>query len=176
MARSDRNTHKHHSYTFPIFRETKSSAVENLLVSLQRDKSYKTYLVTYSFSDEDLDKIKNKIPFSISDKMQIEEINFSVSNLFSREAVKEIKNPDGTCNRYTETTGPLDYPVTQVENGVACSGTSGGGSSGGGSSGGMTDGDSASGGTTSGGSTGSLGATETVQMMVLVVVLMVVVS
>lgn len=134
---------KHHSYTFPIFREKKSSVVENILVSLQRDKSYKTYLVTYSFSDEELDKIKKKIPFNTSDKMQIEEINFNVSSLFSKVAVREMKNPDGTCNRYTETTGPLGYPVTQVESGVPCSDSSGGGST--------------SGETTSGGDTGSQG-------------------
>uniref|UniRef100_UPI0030EBDE24 hypothetical protein n=1 Tax=Ascidiimonas aurantiaca TaxID=1685432 RepID=UPI0030EBDE24 len=38
---------RYHSYTFQVLREGSSGALENLLVSLQADGTYKSFLITY---------------------------------------------------------------------------------------------------------------------------------
>ncbi|GAA3792578.1 hypothetical protein GCM10022271_26140 [Corallibacter vietnamensis] len=52
-------TDANHSYTFPIYRNTSSNLIENLLLSLQEDGTYKAYLIAYHFSEEQKNQVNN---------------------------------------------------------------------------------------------------------------------
>jgi len=51
----------YHSYTFTVYRDHDNGLLENLLVSLQPDGSYKTFLVTYDLTEKEKNDVINGI-------------------------------------------------------------------------------------------------------------------
>ena len=59
---------EYHSYTFPIKRTEDNGLVENLLLSLQINGTYKAYLVAYNLTEEEKLQIQNNENIDLSDK------------------------------------------------------------------------------------------------------------
>lgn len=47
-------------------------------------------------------------------------ISGDVGGISTGDQIRWESNGDGTCNKYIDTTGPLGYPITQVERNVSC--------------------------------------------------------
>ena len=75
----------YHSFTFPISRDSDNDLMENLLLSLQEDGSYKAFLVTYEISEEQRialesnEELSNDLVIS-----SIQELDDDFSDLFSK--------------------------------------------------------------------------------------------
>lgn len=76
----------YHSYTFPILREKDNKLIENLLLSLQPDGSYKMFLTSYQLSEQDLDDIENGIEVDFTNKINSKEISDDnlINNVFAK--------------------------------------------------------------------------------------------
>ncbi|WP_055446257.1 hypothetical protein [Lacinutrix mariniflava] len=77
----------YHSYTFTIKRDYATSIIENLLVSLQQDGSYKMLFVTYNTTAQEKLDIINDINVDLIDKVQYTIIDDDIlmSNIFSKD-------------------------------------------------------------------------------------------
>lgn len=65
----------YHSYTFPIQRTINNGLIENLLLSLQTDETYKMFLTSYQLSEQDLVDIENGIEVDFTNKINSNEIS-----------------------------------------------------------------------------------------------------
>lgn len=76
----------YHSYTFPITRETDNEIIENLLVSLQPDGTYKMSLITYNFTNQEKQDYLNGQDIDLSGKVNSSIINNEgiISDIFSK--------------------------------------------------------------------------------------------
>lgn len=142
----------YHSYTFPIFRTTPDELIENLLLSLQEDGSYKAFIVTYNLTEQEQESIANNQQIDLTDKASFTEINSDnlTSDILSRTV------PCGYSSEWTcwEEACPIDgcwdpqYTITHCNSVLVynddCDLEIGGGS-------GSTDGSNSNG----GGSTGN---------------------
>lgn len=61
----------YHSYTFSVINTTAKDVLENILLSLQSDGTYKEYLVKYNLTASEVDLIKEGIEVSIENKFTI---------------------------------------------------------------------------------------------------------
>ncbi|WP_179317950.1 hypothetical protein [Winogradskyella undariae] len=77
---------EYHSYTFPIKRTEDNGLVENLLLSLQIDGTYKAYLVTYDLTEDEKLQIQNNENIDLSDKTTFSTLQDQewASSLFAR--------------------------------------------------------------------------------------------
>jgi hypothetical protein len=156
----------YHSYTFPILRVIESDSLENLVLTLQTDGTYKSILVTYKTTAQEKLNLENGVSFDLTDKISTYDFSddFLVDNLFTKLYA------EGDCVGILTCPFGGDHPATQVcidedrgdlflntdmcdENGDVVN-TTGGGSTGGGSTGGGSTGSSSGGGgqTNNGGS------------------------
>lgn len=138
----------YHSYTFKIKRFKENNLLENLVVSLNPDGTYKTAIISYDLTPEEKIKLKNKEFIDLANKTDITIINnFKHSSIFSRET--EIKI-NGTCwvPKYGYSQGTGWETIVSYEE-VSCTDGSGGSPSGGPTSpdpeGGATTGNNSSG-------------------------------
>ena len=80
----------YHSYTFEIFRDSPNGLLENLVISLQRDGSYKSWLIAYNFDDEDYAKIaRNEYIAGLEKRASITEIDIEAGIIISDLAANE---------------------------------------------------------------------------------------
>ena len=63
----------YHSYTFAIIRTIETDYLENLLISLQPDGSYKTILLTYNITTQEKEDLLNGFQVNLLDK-----VNFTI--------------------------------------------------------------------------------------------------
>lgn len=153
----------YHSYTFYIQRDIETNSLENLLLSLKPDGTYKAVLITYNTTAQEKEDMLNGINIDLSGKVSASLINDEglISDIFSKEyseckgyTVKE----SCSCNTHTEETGYSDCDpgcYNYEREYYDCGDAGGGGSGGGGSPGDGSPGDGSPGdGTPEGGSTG----------------------
>ena len=76
----------YHSYTFPIQRTIDNGLIENLLLSLQADGTYKMFLTSYHLSEQDLDDIESGIEIDFTNKINSNEISDDdlINNVFAK--------------------------------------------------------------------------------------------
>ncbi|MGY0392302.1 hypothetical protein ACW5R3_07095 [Bizionia sp. KMM 8389] len=76
----------YHSYTFPVFRTVKTNNIENVLLSLQADGSYKAMLVTYNLTAQERLDLDNGINISFNDRVNIYSLEDDafVNDIFSK--------------------------------------------------------------------------------------------
>lgn len=77
----------YHSYTFLIERVEEVEVLENLLVSLQPDGSYKTMFITYNITAQEKEEFYNGIPFDLENTVESYTINDSglITDIFNKE-------------------------------------------------------------------------------------------
>ncbi len=124
----------YHSYTFEIFRDNPNGLLENLVISLQRDGAYKSWLIAYDFDDEDYAKIARKEYIAgLGQRASITEIDIEAGIILSDLAA----NGNDPCKKkeISRATG------WTIEIASADCGEGGSGSGGGWDSGGSGDGD-----------------------------------
>jgi hypothetical protein len=140
------NNGNYHSYTFKVIREQYYGALENLLVSLQSDGSYKLFLIKYQLTPagNEIDKQQNPSVEIIED----EEIT---NNLFAR-CEMEFKCAQPCNYGYCHYQGPApDCTGALYEVSITCSG--GGGPVDNGTGAGTSAGDEGTGGGSNSGGT-----------------------
>lgn len=153
----------YHSYTFPIERTIETDSLENLVLSLRQDGSYKTLIVTYNITAQEKLDIENRIFVDLTNKVSKYEINDEglVTGIFNK-AIECLEIVYGYCS------GTMNHPDGLMEDGSNCPaytedviasigncGSSGGSSSTGSSSGSGSTGSGSTGGSSTGsGSTG----------------------
>ena len=133
----------YHSYTFPLYRTNNDNLLENLLISLQPDGSYKAFLVTYFFSEHQKEQLLNNqeiignYDFSFSD---LENISFDT--IFDKTTFNEQTgcwessttyhtNPEGSWEYEGYCPHPNGYcSVTTITSVFGCHNSGGGGLSG----------------------------------------------
>lgn len=78
----------YHSYTFPIYRANNNSGLENLMLSSQDDGTYKTYIVTYELTEQEILNLNNNLPVDLKNKVTHTEFKDEqlVDNIFARES------------------------------------------------------------------------------------------
>lgn len=64
-----------HSYTFYINRNIENVYLENLVISLEEDGSYKSYIVRYNISGQEFQDMKNNIYVETNNRVSLEIIN-----------------------------------------------------------------------------------------------------
>lgn len=64
----------YHSYTFPIHRSVDNGPLENLILSLQDDGSYKSYINTYHITTQEVNDLKQGVYVDIGDRFTMVEI------------------------------------------------------------------------------------------------------
>ncbi|WP_299609168.1 hypothetical protein [uncultured Aquimarina sp.] len=113
---------EYHSYTFPVFRKYAEAKTENLLISLQRDWSYKAFLICYDFNQEELEKvIVGEVFYGIENKLSVREIPLDGKLLLNQ---LQAKNEDGPWCKEIIISQATGWPV---EINVKCEDTAGGG-------------------------------------------------
>ena len=136
------------SYTFPIQREASEfSGLENLLISKQKDGSYKPILVVYNVDALEMEQLQNGENIDLTGKIGFKTIDFDIDEVItSKSDLEDAINscPDGACcnieKQESQATG-WDIWVAVI---VDCPET-------------IDAGDSASGGGTSSGNSGNSG-------------------
>jgi hypothetical protein len=84
----------YHSYTFQITRYNDSKLLENLVLSLKPDGTYKAFILSYDLSLEEKEKIANGIAIDLSHKTTLTVLaKFDVNTVLN----KIIALNDGTC-------------------------------------------------------------------------------
>ena len=79
---------KYHSYTFPITRKINNGLLENLLVTLQLDGSYKLFLISYNITEKEKKEFLEGKYIDFKGKISYTKINTNLlSQLFSRESI-----------------------------------------------------------------------------------------
>jgi hypothetical protein len=121
----------YHSYTFKITRFVENNLLENLVISLKPDGTYKTTIVSYNFTPEERVKFENGEFVDIVNKTAITVLdNYNHSSIFNRQTEIIIAS-DGTCwtPKYGASQGTgWETIVSYTE--VDCSDASGSGGSG----------------------------------------------
>lgn len=153
----------YHSYTFPIIRTISNGLLENLLLSLQEDGTYKTYIVSYDLTEQEREDISNEIQINLENRATFNEIDGTnlTSDIFSNKMYACGYNFEVVCwETACEIDGCWDSQYTNTECDsiliyVDCSGGGGGGSGTGTGDGGNTTGNTGSGGYGGGGGSGS---------------------
>ena len=74
----------YHSYTFPVSREIDNGLLENLLVTLQNDGSYKILLISYDVTEDQKNELLIGNVIDLKGKVTFTKINNNLLNLFSR--------------------------------------------------------------------------------------------
>ena len=77
----------YHSYTFPV--ERRNGLIENLVVGLQENGSYRTILITYSLNGDDIRALKNHEIIDLSKKTEITLLDGSYFHVKSRNKSAE---------------------------------------------------------------------------------------
>ena len=107
----------YHSYTFSVYRNYDCELTENLLLSLQMDSTYKSFIVTYDLNQDEKEAISNQISIDLEDKISVIEIELDPDLiLYGKIRV----NPDGTCDELTMVTGPQGYDTVHINANVPC--------------------------------------------------------
>jgi hypothetical protein len=77
----------YHSYTFPIFRDNPTIALENLLFSLQEDGTYKVSIVSYDITESEREALLNRQYIDLTNKIAKEDIDGLelVDDVFNKE-------------------------------------------------------------------------------------------
>ncbi|AWG24752.1 hypothetical protein [Flavobacterium kingsejongi] len=93
----------YHSVTFPLYREENNGFLENLLLSLQSDGSYKVYLLQYEMTEAAQLEYANGKAFDFKRPLTITVLNGweSKAAAFSAKAID-----DGGCNTWSESITP----------------------------------------------------------------------
>ncbi|SEA75522.1 hypothetical protein [Psychroflexus halocasei] len=141
----------YHSFTFPVYRNYDSESIENLVLSLQDDGSYKAILMAYELSESDIEKIQTGEYVNLEHKISSSVINLNFMNISTDQQLdceledvqvyvkcSSGKHHQGNWASWGECTAdqrPRMY-ITQQLDCNAGGGSSGGGSTGGGSTGG----------------------------------------
>lgn len=95
------------SYTFPIFRNENHGfeGFENLLLSRQKDNSYKPFLVVYDITSEEKEQLTNGEDIDLGDKVSFIDIDFDVDTLLTGRFGGTLATcPSGACCRVKEET------------------------------------------------------------------------
>ncbi len=82
----ENNDTGYHSYTFPVFRTEQVDGVENVLLSLQEDGSYKAFLIGYDLNEQEQLNLENELNVDLTDKTTIyslEDDSF-IDDIFSK--------------------------------------------------------------------------------------------
>lgn len=80
-----------HSYTFYINRNLENVLLENLVISLQEDGTYKSFIVTYNITQPEFENLKNGLFVDMDNKMSIE--IFNDDNFLSQLSNKIVYSP-----------------------------------------------------------------------------------
>jgi hypothetical protein len=103
----------YHSYTFPVTRETDNGLLENLLVTLQLDGSYKLFLISYNINEKEKQEFLEGKYINFKDKVNYTKINTNLlGQLFSKESISCV-------DIYYTYCGEGNHPGGMV-NGGAC--------------------------------------------------------
>ncbi len=93
---------EYHSYTFPIYRNTGNNLLENLLLSLQRDGTYRAFLVSYNLTEQQKEDLKSgKEVIGIEDQIEMTDLD----NRFSSDCIA------GYASHWTCAAGNNHSPV-----------------------------------------------------------------
>lgn len=122
----------HHTYTFAVNSQDESPELENIVLSLQEDGSYKAYLTKYNLTEQELADLDNGLELNVSEEStSITEVSYDQVNFMSRMGcsfelvtieVEHACTIDGCWDpQYTT----IEYINVWVE---VCSGGGGGGS------------------------------------------------
>jgi hypothetical protein len=106
----------YHSYTFPVSREIDNGLLENLLVTLQNDGSYKILLISYDVTEDQKNELLIGNVIDLEGKVTFTKINNNLLNLFSRtETIScfEIYTAECSC-------GVPSHPGGISNNGTSC--------------------------------------------------------
>lgn len=106
----------YHSYTFLVVRSNETEGLENLMVSLQPDGSYKLILFTYTITEEEKTNLLNGTPVDLTNKVSKVEIDDDglISDIFSK---------DDYCTKLIETTCSAGlHPYGYFSTGTPCDG------------------------------------------------------
>ncbi len=82
----ENNVTGYHSYTFPVYRTEEADGIENVLLSLQADGSYKAFLIVYDLNDQERLDLQNELNVDLTGKTTIyslEDDSF-VDDIFSK--------------------------------------------------------------------------------------------
>ena len=74
------NDGSYHSYTFPIHRTIDNGVLENLVLSLQEDGTYKSFIITYDLTTQEITDLKNGLYVEIGDRFDmvaIDDVNLN---------------------------------------------------------------------------------------------------
>lgn len=132
------------SFTLPVYRSTETTAVENLVLTLQADNSYTAKIISYTLTENERISIKNGMFIDLRNKMQIQSLDNATSlssSILSRGTNEDCYNMtieyEMCCHnihstldilnggRCTCPTPPSSY--TYVIESVPCSDSNGGG-------------------------------------------------
>ncbi|TXE17643.1 hypothetical protein ES692_08750 [Psychroserpens burtonensis] len=95
----------YHSYTFPIIRNIDNGLIENLLLSLQQDDTYRAFLITYDLTDNEREQVQNGIEIDLEGKITasiLDDENWVNDNFIARDNI----GGDGSgCVEFVTTTG-----------------------------------------------------------------------
>ncbi len=162
----------YHSYTFPVFRTEQVDGVENVLLSLQEDGSYKAFLIVYALNAQERLDLENELNVDLTGKTTVYSLE---DDSFVDEIFGKVLAPGDCVGILMCPYGGNDHPAGQacidadrgdlyLDDSVCDDNAPGGDSSGGGSSpdGTSPGGDPGSGttgtGTTGGGQTNNGGS------------------
>lgn len=73
------------SYTFRIIRNLESNIIENLLISRQEDGTYRTYIVSYDLTEEEISLLQNNQYVDLTEKTTFTPIEYDASGIVSRD-------------------------------------------------------------------------------------------
>lgn len=81
----------YHSYTFSILRDVDNGLLENLILSLQEDRTYKSFIITYDFAPQEIENLNNGLYLDPSNRFEIVEIDGSnlTPNIFNKTTYVE---------------------------------------------------------------------------------------
>ena len=100
--------YNYHSFTFELKRKGEKKGLENLLISLQKDGSYRTYIVSYDIDFLETVQILNQEKnLDFSSKMKFTEIELDASSInLSKSSLSNAINdcPSGNCCAITAET------------------------------------------------------------------------
>jgi len=127
-----------HTFTFPIMRVFATDTVENLLLSLQEDGTFKAMLVAYNIDNQEIENINNEVNVDLTNKVNVYNLDDDafVDGIFNR-----VLGTGDCVGRLTCPFGPEDHEAGQkcvdadrgdlyLDTSVCASGSQGGGTTG----------------------------------------------
>ncbi len=104
----------YHSYTFSMVPYEDNEKIENLLLSLQADQSYKAFILSYNLTDEEIETHKEGGIVDFTEKMDVKSLaEFDFENMSSNEAARE-------CLDFAWIQSPRDWGFDLVITVVDC--------------------------------------------------------